>query len=109
MAGRIDLANSGEGNNNTMHDIFEPRHEPARSLYNAFQAEAAKRRERSVDEWLAEERNAVFREATHQAQKLGMRAPSMDEVASAERYAVGSVDYGAIWAYRVVEAMRKAV
>jgi hypothetical protein len=100
---------SDKRNNDKMHDVFEPRHEPARSIYKAFQAEATNRKERSVDEWIAAERNAVFREATHQAQKLGMRAPSLDEVASAERYAVGSIDYGATWAYRVVEVMRKAV
>lgn len=89
-----------------MQDIFEPRHEPARSIYNVFQAEATKRKERSVDEWLAAERDAVFREATRQAQMLGMRVPTMAEVASAERYATGSADYGAKWAYGVVEAMR---
>ena len=91
-----------------MQDIFEPRHEPARSIYRAFQTEATKRKGRSIDEWLAAERDAVFREATHQAQRLGLRVPTMDEVVSAERYAAGSVDYGAKWAYCVVEAMRKA-
>jgi hypothetical protein len=88
-------------------DVFEPRHEPARSLYLAFQTEASNRKERSVDEWMAAERNAVFREANHQAQMLGLRIPTMDEVISAERYAVGSVDYGATWAYRIVEVMQK--
>jgi hypothetical protein len=91
-----------------MRDIFEPRHEPARSIYHAFQTEATKRKGRSIDEWLAAERDAVFREATHQAQRLGLRVPTMDEVASAERYAAGSADYGAKWAYCVVDAMRKA-
>lgn len=91
-----------------MQDMFEPRHEPARSLYHAFQSEATKRKERSIDEWLAAEREAVFREATHQAQRLGLRVPTMEEIVSAERYAAGSVDYGAKWAYGVVEAMRKA-
>nr|WP_241019530.1 hypothetical protein [Burkholderia sp. Ac-20345] len=90
-----------------MQDIFEPRREPARSIYHAFQAEATKRKGRSIDEWLAAERDAVFREATHQAQSLGLRAPTMDEVVSGERYAAGSVDYGAKWAYCVVEAMHK--
>ncbi|WDD90274.1 hypothetical protein Bsp3421_000097 (plasmid) [Burkholderia sp. FERM BP-3421] len=90
-----------------MQDIFEPRREPARSIYHAFQAEATKRKGRSVDEWLAAERDAVFREAALQAQRLGLRVPTMDDVVSGERYAVGSVDYGAKWAYCVVEAMRK--
>jgi hypothetical protein len=91
----------------TVQDIFEPRHGPARSIYLAFQKEAEKRKERSVDAWMAAERDAVFREAVHQAQRLGMRAPTMDQVIRAERYATGSADYGAKWAYCIVEAMQK--
>jgi len=91
-----------------MQDIFKPRHEPARSIYEAFQNEASKRKGRSVDEWVKAERDAVFREAAHQAQKLGMRVPTMEDVAAAERYAMGSADYGAKWTYRVVDAMRKS-
>jgi hypothetical protein len=95
-------------NDNDMVDIFEPRREPARSIYLAFQAEATKRKGRSVSEWLTAEREAVYRESTHQAQMLGLRVPTMDEVVSAERYATGSVDYGAKWAYCIVNAMRGA-
>ncbi|WP_157638500.1 hypothetical protein [Burkholderia ubonensis] len=51
----------------------------------------------------------MFRESLRQAQKFGLRAPSMDEIVSAERYAMGSIDYGAKWAYGIVEAMHKAV
>lgn len=91
-----------------MHDVFRPRHEPARSIYDAFQAEASKRKGRGVDDWMTAERDTVFREAAHQAQKLGLRVPTMDEVIRAERYASGSVDYGAKWAYGIVEAMRKS-
>jgi len=91
-----------------MRDIFQPRHEPAKSIYDAFQTEAAKRQGRSVEEWQAAERDAVYREAVHQAQKLGLRVPSIDDVVSAERYASGSVDYGAKWAYGVTEVIRKA-
>lgn len=91
-----------------MHDVFQPHHEPAHSIYEAFQKEAMKRKSRSVEEWMKAERDAVFREAAHQAQKRGMRVPTMDEIAAAERYAMGSVDYGAKWAYSVVEAMRKS-
>jgi hypothetical protein len=95
-------------NDNAMADIFEPRREPARSIYLAFQAEATRRKGRSVDEWLTAEREAVYRESIHQAQMLGLRVPTMDEVVSAERYATGSVDYGAKWAYCIVNAMRGA-
>ncbi|MGF6976037.1 hypothetical protein QFZ94_004487 [Paraburkholderia sp. JPY465] len=75
---------------------------------NPRTAEATKHKGRSIGEWLAAERDAVFREATLQAQRLGLRVPTMDEVVSGERYAAGSVDYCAKWAYCVVEAMHKA-
>lgn len=91
-----------------MDDVFQPRTEPARSIYNAFQREAGKRIGRSAEESLGAELEAVFRESANQAHQLGLRSPSMDEVASAERYARGSVVYGARWAYRVVELMYKA-
>ncbi|MCO3748727.1 hypothetical protein FA132_25745 [Pseudomonas aeruginosa] len=90
-----------------MRDLFQPTVEPARSIYAAFQAEARNRSGRSVEEWMAAELNAVHRESVYQAQALGLRAPSRAEVESAERYARGSADYGAKWAYRVVDAMRK--
>jgi len=90
-----------------MHDPFEPHQEPAKSIYLAFQAEAAKRKNRSVAEWVRAERDAVHREAGHQADKLGLSAPSIVDVEAAERYARGSVDYGAKWAYQVVDAMRR--
>lgn len=91
-----------------MHDIFEPSSEPARSIYGAFQAEAAKRVERSVDEWQYLELAAVYREAVTQAQELGLRVPTLADIVNAERYASGSIDYGAKWAYRVVETMRES-
>lgn len=90
-----------------MPDIFRPRHDPARSIYDAFQCEADKRKGRTVEEWMTAEREAVFREATHQAQKLGLRPPTIAEIISAENYASGSADYGAKWAYGVAEAMRR--
>lgn len=90
-----------------MRDVFQPREEPARSIYNAFQEEAAKRSGRALEEWLEAERNAVFNEAVRQAQKLvGLSPPTMEDVINAERYASGSVDYGSKWAYGVVMAMR---
>lgn len=88
-----------------MSDVFEPRNEPAKSIYLAFQAEAAKRKGRQVKEWVEAERAAVHRECMHQAQKLGLVAPTMDGVAAAESYAMGSIDYGAKWAYQLVRVM----
>ncbi len=58
-----------------MDDVFEPRREPARSIYKAFQAEARKRKGRSVDEWITAEREAVYREAVSQAQKHNLTPP----------------------------------
>jgi hypothetical protein len=89
------------------YDPFEPRSEPARSLYRAFQAEAMNRNARTLEEWIAGERAAVHQEAVEQAGKLGLRAPSPEEVAAAARYARGSIDYGAKWAHQVVAAMRR--
>ncbi|KND55099.1 hypothetical protein BVER_05705 [Candidatus Burkholderia verschuerenii] len=89
-----------------MQDIFDPRREPARSIYLALQTEAAKRKGRTVDEWQTAERDVVYRESVHQAQKLGLRVPTMDDIVSTERYATGSVDNGAKWANCVVTAMR---
>ena len=91
-----------------MRDILQPRREPARSIYEAFQAEAEKRPGRSFEEWQAAERDAVYREAAHQAQKLGLRCPTIDEVEAAARYASGSIDYGAKWAYQVTNIMHGA-
>jgi hypothetical protein len=91
-----------------MRDVFQPTIEPARSIYVAFQEEAKNRSGRSIEEWMTAELDAVYREAVFQAQALGMRVPSREEVVSAERYAMGSADYGAKWAYKVVDAMRKS-
>lgn len=90
-----------------MQDIFEPKHDPARAIYLAFQDEAKKRKGRQIGEWVAAERETVFRECVTQAQKHELRAPSMDEVIAAERYAMGSIDYGAKWAYRLVNVMQR--
>ena len=90
-----------------IHDIFEPHNEPAKTIYLAFQEEAKKRKTRSVSEWSAGELETVHRTATEQAQKLKLRPPSLEEIAAAERYARGSTDYGAKWAYQVVALMKK--
>lgn len=88
------------------HDPFRPHSEPAMSLYDAFQAEARKRKGRSVEEWIKAEREAVWRAARDQAEMLGLRCPLMSEVEAAERYAMGSVDYGSKWAHGVARVMK---
>lgn len=91
-----------------MKDFFEPKTEPARSIYRAFQVEALKRDGRDFERWREAELDAVYQEAVSQAKKLGMRVVAKKDVEDAENYACGSADYGAKWAYRVVDAMRKA-
>ena len=89
-----------------MRDIFRPPNEPARTLYDAFQKEAAYRKGRSVMEWQRAERLAVWRAARDYAQQYGMRIPTMDDVEQAEVLASGHVDYGAKWAYGIASAMQ---
>lgn len=52
-----------------MRDIFEPRGEPAKSIYQVFQTEAVRRKGRPLDEWIQAGRDAVFRECVNQAKK----------------------------------------
>jgi len=82
-------------------DVFRPHRDPARAIYDAFQAEAAHRAKRTVDEWLEKEPQAVWRAARDYAQQHGLRVPTLDEVKRAESLAAGHTDYGAKWAYRV--------
>ena len=65
-------------------DHFRPLREPARSIYDALVREASKRSERTVEEWLAAEPVAVLREASFQADKLGLKTPSMQDVERAD-------------------------
>lgn len=89
-------------------DPFAPRHEPARSLYEAFQAEARLRKGRPLEVWIEAERHAVWRAACEYAQQHGWPEPALAQVESAERYAKGSADYGAKWAYTLERSMRPA-
>jgi hypothetical protein len=63
-------------------------------LYDAFQAEALHRKSRDLDEWIRLELQAVFNAAALYAQEHGLSAPTFDDVATAERIARGSEDYG---------------
>lgn len=88
-------------------DHFRPRQEPALAIYDAFQLEAAKRKESRVEVWIEAELQAVFEAAKLAAGRHGLRAPSIEDIKNAEIYARGSIDYGAKWAYQVVAAMRR--
>lgn len=89
----------------TDSDFFRPRHEPARTLYDAFIAEAAKRKGRPLAEWLEAEPVAVWQAACTYARQHALKAPTLEDVKEAERYARGSADYGAKWAYVLARKM----
>jgi hypothetical protein len=89
-----------------MTDIFRPRTDPARLLYDVFQAEAALRTEKHVDQWIIAERMAMWTAARDYAQQHGLRVPTLVDVERAESCACGHVDYGSKWAYGIAEAMR---
>ncbi|RYH65009.1 MAG: hypothetical protein EON54_06100 [Alcaligenaceae bacterium] len=90
------------------YEFFRPRAAPASVLYDAFQAEALHRKSRDLDEWIRLELLAVFNAATHYAQEHGLTAPTFEDVATAERIARGSADYGSKWAHMVTQKMVKA-
>ena len=92
-----------------MTDCFRPYSDPARFLYDSFQEEAMHRPERNAEDWIVAERNAMWRAARDYAQQHGLRVPTMAEVQIAESSAMGHVDYGAKWAYRVAEFMQQNV
>lgn len=92
----------------TAHDVFRPRNQPAQALYDAFRAEAAKRKGRSVDEWLSAERQVMWSVARDAAQQMGLPVLTMAQIEAAEHCAMGHVDYGAKWAYGIAEALHKA-
>lgn len=91
-----------------MRDIFEPRNEPARSIYLAFQAEAKKREKRTPEEWQQKEIESVFETARTLAITRGETVLTISEIEEAQCYATGHIDYGAKWAYRVAEKMRNS-
>lgn len=82
-------------------DPFRPRREPALTICEAFQAEAAHRGGREVSEWREQERRAVWNAARDYAQQRGLPVPTMAQIEDSETTAVGHIDYGAKWAHRV--------
>jgi transcription initiation factor TFIIIB Brf1 subunit/transcription initiation factor TFIIB len=89
-----------------MTDFFRPRSGIAQVIYDAFQAEAFGRNGREIEEWQEAERQAVWRVARDCAEKNNLHVPTLEEIKEAEHYALGSVDYGAKWAYKIVEIMK---
>ena len=91
----------------TVEDVFKPRHEPARTIYDAFQDEAEKRDGRHYLVWREKECLAVLNAACDYAEKHGLIKPTLEEVQSAEMSASGHVDYGAKWAYGIRDVMER--
>lgn len=89
-----------------MSDVFQPRSEPAKSLYRALVAEMAHRKGRTVEEFVNAERAAIHGEAKRQAKALGLREPTDKEVRMAETSAMGHSDYCLKYALHVAQAMR---
>ena len=87
-------------------DVFRPRHEPAQMIYDAFQKEARKRGGRTVEEWQAAERLVVWQTTRDYAQQHDLMIPTMEDIEHAEQYASGHIDYGAKWAYQLVEVIQ---
>ncbi|MGH8465707.1 MAG: hypothetical protein ACRER5_16310 [Pseudomonas sp.] len=90
-----------------MRDVFRPKHEPARSIYDAFQNEAAKRDSRPLHEAFEAESHAVWKAACESASIHGLRPPTLAEVDDACTYASGSIDFGAKWAFAIVDVMNR--
>lgn len=86
-------------------DMFRPTRDPSQSIYDAFVKEAAKRKEVPFSVWSVREIDAVHAAAAAAAEKMGLIVPTREQVEAAERYARGSADYGAKWAYRVTDRM----
>ena len=87
--------------------MFEPRNEPARTFYWAFENEAKNRKDKDPAEWILAERMAVYNAALEFATDTGLEPLTLKEIEYAETYACGHCDYGATWAYRVVELLKR--
>lgn len=97
---RATAAKSREGK-----QMFEPTTEPAKSLYLALIKEMDLRKTRGGFAWIDAERAAIFNCGVDLAQKLNLRAPTLEEVTRAENCACGHTDYAAKFAYGVAEFM----
>ena len=88
-------------------NVFRPRSEPALSLYLAFQGEAARRKGCDFEQWNRAELQAVHTAAHAVFLQYGLRPPTWQEVESAQGYACGLIDYGAKWAYALIDTVRR--
>jgi hypothetical protein len=89
-----------------MSDMFRPRFEPSRTIYDAFQEEAKYREGRTVEQWNKAERKAVWHAADAWCRMHKLEAPFLTDVIDADRYATGH-NYGAQWAYKLTDIIRE--
>lgn len=81
----------------TPYNIFRPYTEPARRLYDTFHKEAAFRKDRTHEQWMAAEQAAVLQEAltylkeTDPEEKIPR--PTSEDVRKAELTAAGHSGY----------------
>ena len=90
-----------------MRDDFRPRHEPARTIYDALLREAEHRNRRTHKEWLEAETQAVWKAARDYAQQHSLRVPTIADVHSADRQGCGHIDYAVKVAYALASTMTK--
>jgi hypothetical protein len=90
-----------------MSDVFRPRRNPARDIYDAFQEEAIKRKNRHHSLWTDRELHAVWVAARDHAQKHGLRVPFYEEIEVIDQAASGHVDYAAKLACNVARLLEK--
>ena len=84
-------------------DVFRPRNEPARTIYDAFQVAA----EHRTGGWQARERLAIYDAAKDYALAHdGLYVPTLRDILDAEQEGMGHVDYGAKLAYALARTMR---
>ncbi|MCH8552502.1 MAG: hypothetical protein LAT62_11230 [Natronospirillum sp.] len=86
-------------------DIFRPRLAPAAQLYDAFVEAASHRNKADGLEWIEFEIEQVHKEALRVAERYNFPAPSRDDVRKASDEASGHADYGAKFAFYVLETM----
>jgi hypothetical protein len=86
-------------------DIFRPHYEPAQRIYDAFQNEATKRKDRDYRQWRDLECEIVWQEARDYAQENGLEVPTLKQIEKCEQQAYGHIDYAAKWAYGVTKLM----
>jgi hypothetical protein len=89
-----------------MIDIFRPRHDPAKLIYDTFQEEAAKRNHHDID-FIEKERQAVWKVAVMYALANKKYVPKLKDIIDAENYAIGSIDYGAKLAYKITDIINQ--